>query len=318
MKKSLLIISILIIGLAGCSGGNPQLNLLSYPERVTPGENFMIESDYLTEKPGDEQVKVNLTVRRLDNDQGLITREKTFTNQSQTVSFSKLNLEESESLGSGLYFELKLIVNGEFKQKITTDSESTLVANWHKNIVTTYFKPAYDEAGNELPVAFGNYLTEENPYYFALPYSPGYNGKVYQNNGQVKDWWVEIYYSSEEAKNNYVYAQWEDVGPWNVYDPYYVFGTNEDRPYAETGLDMGWTGEVRETNGAGLDISPAAISYLVGGTEDNPDKGKIKVNWRFIEEKEVPQDGPWWSEKSDSSAQPANANYTTNTLRTNN
>ena len=94
MRRVFIIISILVIVLSGCSGADPQLNLLSYPDRLTPGENFTIKSEYLTEKPGDEQIKVNLTVRRFDNDQGLLTREKTFINQSQTVSFSKLNLEE--------------------------------------------------------------------------------------------------------------------------------------------------------------------------------------------------------------------------------
>jgi hypothetical protein len=59
----------------------------------------------------------------------------------------------------------------------------------------------------------------------------------------------------------------EDVGPWNIDDPYWLTG---QRPQAETGTDM--TG--RTTNGAGIDLSPALASAL--GIE-----GKGRVHWKF-------------------------------------
>jgi N-acetylmuramoyl-L-alanine amidase len=59
----------------------------------------------------------------------------------------------------------------------------------------------------------------------------------------------------------------EDVGPWNIDDPYWITG---QRPQAESGTDM--TG--RTTNGAGIDLSPALAQAL--GID-----GMGKVNWKF-------------------------------------
>jgi N-acetylmuramoyl-L-alanine amidase len=59
----------------------------------------------------------------------------------------------------------------------------------------------------------------------------------------------------------------EDVGPWNIDDPYWDKGT---RPQAETGTDM--TG--RTTNSAGIDLSPALAEAL--GID-----GMGKVDWDF-------------------------------------
>jgi N-acetylmuramoyl-L-alanine amidase len=64
-------------------------------------------------------------------------------------------------------------------------------------------------------------------------------------------------------------ASIEDVGPWNTDDPYWDTGT---RPQAESGTDT--TG--RETNGAGIDLSPALADKL--GID-----GMGEVDWEFIE-----------------------------------
>jgi N-acetylmuramoyl-L-alanine amidase len=61
-----------------------------------------------------------------------------------------------------------------------------------------------------------------------------------------------------------------DVGPWNTHDPYWTTGT---RPQAESGTDMSG----RPTNGAGIDLTPAAAKAI--GLE-----GKGKVNWRFVDD----------------------------------
>lgn len=61
-----------------------------------------------------------------------------------------------------------------------------------------------------------------------------------------------------------------DVGPWNTDDPYWA---KETRPQAESGTDMSG----RETNGAGIDLSPAladAISI----------DGMGEVDWEFVED----------------------------------
>jgi hypothetical protein len=59
-----------------------------------------------------------------------------------------------------------------------------------------------------------------------------------------------------------------DVGPWNIDDPYWDKGT---RPQAETGTDT--TG--RETNGAGIDLSPALAKIL-------EIDGMGLVDWEFV------------------------------------
>ena len=59
-----------------------------------------------------------------------------------------------------------------------------------------------------------------------------------------------------------------DVGPWNTDDPYWE---NDERPQAETGVDR----RGRTTNGAGIDLTPAAAKAI--GLA-----GKGKVDWEFI------------------------------------
>lgn len=62
----------------------------------------------------------------------------------------------------------------------------------------------------------------------------------------------------------------EDVGPWNIDDPYWLLGT---RPQAESGTDE--TG--RKTNGAGIDLSPALAKAI--GVD-----GMGSVDWCFVSE----------------------------------
>jgi hypothetical protein len=64
-------------------------------------------------------------------------------------------------------------------------------------------------------------------------------------------------------------ASIEDVGPWNIDDPYWSKGT---RPQAESGTDMSG----RATNGAGIDLSPMLAGIL------NID-GMAEVDWDFID-----------------------------------
>jgi hypothetical protein len=64
-----------------------------------------------------------------------------------------------------------------------------------------------------------------------------------------------------------------DVGPWNTNDPYWETG---ERPQAESGTDMSG----RETNFAGIDLSPALADAL--GID-----GMGEVDWDFIMPEEV-------------------------------
>jgi hypothetical protein len=61
-----------------------------------------------------------------------------------------------------------------------------------------------------------------------------------------------------------------DVGPWNIHDDDYVFGTA--RPQAESGIDD----YGRKTNGAGIDLGEWVWKIL-----EMVDNGE--VDWKFIE-----------------------------------
>lgn len=127
-----------------------------------------------------------------------------------------------------------------------------------------------------------DFTPKENPFYFALPFGDYTenglrptdqlavipwvgNNPVPPNTSPLKNRWIAV--TSPDGSKT-AYAQWEDVGPFEEYDPNYVFGTaNPKEPRA------------------GLDMSPALADYL--GVE-----GRGKVSWRFIEADKVPE-GPW-------------------------
>jgi len=128
-----------------------------------------------------------------------------------------------------------------------------------------------------------DFVPDENPFYFALPYND------FDGNGSRKTaafntvYWVsEKSWGSRESmcKNQWIqiikgnkvaYAQWEDVGPYNEDDSPYVFGDSVPQNSIN--------------NYAGLDVSPAVRDYL--GLSDVD-----KVDWKFIDADKVP-DGPW-------------------------
>jgi hypothetical protein len=123
------------------------------------------------------------------------------------------------------------------------------------------------------------FTPKQNPFYAALPFAE------VDENGQLKDVaknipgfgqseepltrnrWIEIRHKGKSC-----FAQWQDVGPFGEDDFDWVFGSAK-KPRNREGLK------------AGLDISPAAAEYLgIAGSD--------KTEWRFVEEKDVP-DGPW-------------------------
>ena len=77
----------------------------------------------------------------------------------------------------------------------------------------------------------------------------------------------EVRLYNRETGYSAIAAIW-DVGPWNTDDPYW---DKDTRPQAESGTDMSG----RQTNGAGIDVSPALAAVL--GIQ-----GKGKVDWEFI------------------------------------
>lgn len=81
---------------------------------------------------------------------------------------------------------------------------------------------------------------------------------------------------SNPANGKICEAEVLDVGPWNIHDDDYVFGSQ--RPAAESGWHVSRDGELLhgETNGAGIDLGEAVWKAL--GMTDNVD-----VDWRFVE-----------------------------------
>ncbi len=134
----------------------------------------------------------------------------------------------------------------------------------------------YENRDGYLPSQF---VPSENPFYFALPYNDFENGRRKNNAYNIIYWadekkwhkyesmcknrWIKIIYKKKVA-----YAQWEDVGPYEIDDRDYVFANQP--PLSQN---------------AGLDVSPAVRDYL-GLT------GKNNISWQFVDYKNVP-DGPW-------------------------
>jgi len=122
-----------------------------------------------------------------------------------------------------------------------------------------------------------------NPFYVALPYNDVIQGGVhrpeaaaevpwfwqsYRGDGVsvCKDRWLAIHHEGRVC-----YAQWEDVGPFEVDHWQYVFGQEAPRP--------------NRNQDAGIDLSPAVRDFLAL-------RSGARVEWRFVSERDVPP-GPW-------------------------
>lgn len=117
----------------------------------------------------------------------------------------------------------------------------------------------------------------ENTFYVALPYSDytekntykesinriyWYKEPVPKGGSLLKNQWVKI-----NRLGKTVYAQLEDVGPFEEDDIDYVFGSNTPK------------------NEVGIDLSPATAAYL--GID-----GSGTVSWQFVDPTTIPE-GPW-------------------------
>ena len=124
-----------------------------------------------------------------------------------------------------------------------------------------------------------NFTPRENPFYVALPYDDiddtsqrKPTAKLCPNTSRPKQYsWCKNAWVAISHDNNVVYAQWEDVGPYQEDDAAYVFGTSQPRNHI--------------IPSAGLDVSPAVRDYLhLGDVSD--------TNWNFVSAHDVPP-GPW-------------------------
>ncbi len=149
--------------------------------------------------------------------------------------------------------------------------------NWQSNF-GGYDQP--DKRNGYLPEGFTPAL---NPFYIALPYNDVAKGGVHRPEAsEVIPWFWESYRGDgiSVCKGRWVaihhegrvcFAQWEDVGPFEVDHWQYVFGKESPR--------------ANRNQSAGIDLSPAVRDFLKL-------RSGAAVEWRFAEEREVPA-GPW-------------------------
>lgn len=153
--------------------------------------------------------------------------------------------------------------------------------NWQSNF-GGYDHP--EKRDGYLPAGF---VPSLNPFYIALPYNDVAKGGVHRPEAsEVIPWFWESYHGDgiSVCKGRWVaihhegkvcFAQWEDVGPFEVDHWQYVFGKEDPRP--------------NRNKNAGIDLSPAVRDFLKL-------RSGATVEWRFADEREVPA-GPWkqWS-----------------------
>lgn len=176
----------------------------------------------------------------------------------------------------------------------TPNHQSAWDVNWEINF-GGHDHP--EDRSGYLPAGFVPHL---NPFYAALPYNDVAPGGIHRPEAsEVIPWFWERYQGDgiSVCKGRWIaihhggrvcYAQWEDVGPFEVDHWEYVFGNESPR--------------ANRNKNAGIDLSPAVRDFL-GMTTNAP------VEWRFVEDHEVP-DGPWTSWAA-GSALPATQFHTT-------
>lgn len=214
------------------------------------------------------------------------------------------------AIGTGAAF-LKHIIDEEMpilSDKTEISGENEILAAPYKKAITSYFWVGEDASPENGFISnaqsawdanwvlhFGGvddphkrcgfypcgFIPNENPFYFALPYTEfDYKHDLKSSTGNIpwaeeaeegahllKNRWIEIVHKGKKC-----YAQWEDVGPFETDDFEYVFGKNEV-PKNTFGLK------------AGLDVSPAVRDCL--GLS-----GSGETFWRFVPAADVPM-GPW-------------------------
>ena len=159
----------------------------------------------------------------------------------------------------------------------TPNHKSAWDQNWMENF------GGYDHPERRDGLLPAGFVPNLNPFYIALPYNDVAKGGVHRPEAaEVIPWfwqeyrgagisvckgrWVAIHH-----KGRVCYAQWEDVGPFEVDHWQYVFGKEDARP--------------NRNKNAGIDVSPAVRDFLKLRSHGT-------VEWRFVDEDMVP-DGPW-------------------------
>lgn len=163
----------------------------------------------------------------------------------------------------------------------TPNNKSAWDQNWQENF------GGYDQPDHREGYLPSGFIPSLNPFYVALPYNDVAKGGVHRPEAStVIPWFWESYRGDgiSVCKGRWIaihhegkvcYAQWEDVGPFEVDHWQYVFGNESPRP--------------NRNQGAGIDLSPAVRDFLKLRSGET-------VEWRFANDREIPN-GPWrnWS-----------------------
>jgi len=159
----------------------------------------------------------------------------------------------------------------------TPDSNyiSNTASAWQNNWLAHY--GGVDDPTRRVGYRPEGFIPQENPFYFALPYSDYVAGRLKQNVTRVPWYHAELPLGTSLVKNHWIevshnghttYGQWEDAGPLGEDDFNYVFGSAQ--PHFRK---------------AGLDLSPAMARYIRLD-------GVGRTTWHFVDEAQVPP-GPW-------------------------
>jgi hypothetical protein len=220
-----------------------------------------------------------------------ITKEKIYKPRKETFRVRVLNSDVLKPISHPAFTVYSSVPRSLNLHSSLTPSSgySDIFRPWKTGITATTFcvgeLPTPDDPGN-LASAWDPNWTEtskrQNPFYVALPYNDVAGGhtrpearsiipwfkQAFVRDGQsvLKDRWIAI-----RKGDRVCYAQWEDVGPFQVDHWQYVFGNEMPRPNVNCN--------------AGIDLSPAVRDYLEMS-------GMDECDWKFVEASEIPP-GPW-------------------------
>jgi hypothetical protein len=224
-------------------------------------------------------------------------RERSFSADvfsiSQTMRLTRRQIVTAAGClaGAALPAEALLLRKDQFKSTITTlfwvgessDVDNAFIPNdvsyWDKDWQMNY--GGVDDPAHRNGFWPADFTPKENPFYVALPYGEFKSGHGYdlRPDAQNIPWYrrhltplLKNHWVAVKLADRMCYAQWEDVGPFEVDDFDYVFGA---APTPRNTFDLK----------AGLDVSPAVWHYL--GMQDNQ-----VTAWHFVDVVDVPA-GPW-------------------------
>jgi hypothetical protein len=220
-----------------------------------------------------------------------IAKEKICEQKRDTVQVSVDNSEHPKPISHPTFSVYSGVPRSlDLHSSLTPSSGySTTPRPWKTGITATTFwvgeSPTPNDPGNLASAWDPNWTITskgQNSFYVALPYNDVAGGHTKPEARNIVPWFKQAFVRDGQSvlKNKWVairkgsrvcYAQWEDVGPFQIDHWQYVFGNERPRP---------------NVNGdAGIDLSPAVRDYL--GMS-----GMDQCDWKFVEAKEIPQ-GPW-------------------------